>query len=128
MDDLDLQDSLCSLLEDSAEEATGKNNLFKDGEYCIWGEVGRAVGIPTKFLKRMANFYEVARLVNDGNVPKAWADLTKPEQQVLGCDGYSEWDGGDGEEALKVACKAAAGMSIGQFTSILDRGGLLPKD
>ena len=103
---------LCALIKHAAKVATGTHTLYSPdtGTYCIWGEVARHVGVTNQTLTRADGSFQATAYGRAS--AHTMNNLSEAESQVLDCEGYDEWDDGHKAEAIKKACKAAAGMTV----------------
>jgi len=121
---------LCSLLKHVATFAKGKEELKDgDGDYCLWGQVAHAVGVRPVIISGQTNFLDAANswLEDEDEEGFSARNFNKAERAVLRCSGAGQWDHNREAMAVKTACRAAEGMTVGHFTKLMGRVGLLPK-
>ena len=116
---------LCDLIKHAAKVATGTHTLYDSDSdaYCIWGEVARHVGVPNRTLIRADCTFQSTAYSRASE--HTMNNLSEAESQVLDCEGYDEWDCGLKAKAIKKACKAAAGMTVGQFIKLMKKTKLI---
>jgi hypothetical protein len=111
---------LAQLFEEAAKTATGHTVLYdsKTGQFCLWGEVGRMVGIPLALLDGKRDFDEAS--IDSHNLP-----FLQQAYNLRHCRGSRQWDWGDKQEALRIAVEDSKDVTVEIFRSLMRKSGLL---